>query len=134
MAGLRYSPAYYSYIKSREQQGNLVTVDSTDALFELLLKGRIDVFVNTKESVVWQATQKGLLDQISILDYEIKTSDYFFTVSKKSSRIQKKQRFIRDMDNCVRMIKQNGKYQKIAEKYGLKELSATELKTMKSRY
>lgn len=121
MAGLRYSQTYYDYIQKRESTGNLVVADSTEALFELLIKGRIDVFVNTKESVTWQAKEKGVFDKIEILDFDVKTSQYYFTVSKKSARISDKTTLIDDMDACIKQMKTDGSYHQIAIKYGVND-------------
>lgn len=119
LAGLRYSTEFLHYIEKRQREGTIITVDSNEALFELLLKGRIDVFVNTQESVLWQAKTLGIDDTITALNYDVKTSDYFFTVSKKSPRIINKLEFVSAMDKCVQTMKKDGRYQAILKKYNL---------------
>ena len=115
--GLRYSDEFYLYILSREERGELITASDSNSLLNLLIHKRIDTFVSITDSILWTAKSMGLSKQIKILDYDIKTADYFVTVSKQSPRIKNKGVFLNSLDVCIRDIKKNGLYLAILNKY-----------------
>lgn len=119
LAGLRYSPAFLDYVKEREMAGRLViTTDGRDYL-RLLLSGIIDVFVETRETVLWRAQRLGVSGEITILDYDIKSSEYFVTVSKQTPRLEDPRSLLKSLDSCFIELKDSGRYTEIAEKYGI---------------
>lgn len=119
LAGLKYSESFLSYIDKRSKAGTLITTTTGDSCLRMLNEGIIDIFVDTEDTVRWRAQQIGLSDRIEILDYDIRTSPYFVTFSKASNRIADKTTFLEQMDQCLKAIKTDGRYKKIACKYGL---------------
>ncbi len=120
IAGLKYSPTFQEYIVAREKEGSLITTTTGDSALKMLLEGIIDVFVDTEDTVLWRAKEMGALQRIRIVEYDIKSSDYFITASKKSPRIEKQQDFLNTFDTCLAAMKQDGRYATIAEKYGIR--------------
>ena len=119
LAGLRYSEAFLTYIDKRRKAGTLITGTTGDSCLRMLTENIIDIFVDSKNTVLWRAQQTGITEKITILDYDIQTSRYFVTVSKASPRIADKPGFLEQMDDCLRVIKKDGRYREIARKYGL---------------
>ncbi len=119
LAGLKYSETFLAYIDKRRDAGTLITSTIGDSCLRMLAEGIIDVFVDTEATVRWRASQVGLLERIAVLDYDIRTSHYFVTLSKASPRIADKQGFLEQLDDCLRAIKKDGRYAAIAGKYGL---------------
>ena len=117
--GLRYSDEFYQYVMAREERGELVTASDSNTLLTLLNHNRIDVFVSITESVRWTAKSMGLINKIKLLDYDVKTAEYFVTISKQSPRIKDKVEFLNSIDACLVAIKQNGLYNEIVERYKL---------------
>lgn len=119
LAGLQYSEPFLNYIEKRSKEGTLIISTTGDSCIRMLTEGIIDIFVDTEDTVRWRAQQMGLKEKISILDYDIRTSHYFVTLSKASPRISDKVAFLEKLDGCLRKIKADGTYRKIACKYGL---------------
>jgi polar amino acid transport system substrate-binding protein len=119
LAGLRYSPEFFEYVRKRGEEGTLVTTTVENGSLRMLLKGMIDVFVDTRDSVIWRARRMGVTDKIEILDYDIKTSDYFVTISKNSPRIDHPRKVLDILDSCFEEMKTSGLYFEIAGKYGI---------------
>lgn len=117
LLGLRYSPKFYDYVQDRIKQGNIVTTPKSQYILNLLLEKRIDVYVGISESTKWYANYARAGHLIKILDYDVKTSQYFISLSKKSKRIKDKQGFLDTMDNCIKELKVTGEYEDITSKY-----------------
>ncbi|WP_167496412.1 ABC transporter substrate-binding protein [Desulfopila sp. IMCC35006] len=117
LAGLKYSPSFLEYIDRRQKAGSLITTTTGDSALRMLLEGIIDVFVDTQDTVLWRAKKMGVLNRIKIVDYDIKSSDYFMAVAKKTKRIQAPQEFLDTFDRCLAEMKKNGEYTDIAKKY-----------------
>lgn len=119
LAGLKYSPKFYEYITKREKSSNLITTTMGNSTQKMLLEGIIDIYVDTRESALWRAKQHNVEDQIRILDFDIKTSNYFVTISKKSPRITSQSKLLDSIDSCVTNLRTTGRYDIIAAKYGI---------------
>lgn len=120
LAGLRYSKAFKAYVEQRERAGTLVTATTGDSCLRMLLAGMIDVFVDTEDTVLWRAKQADALGDIKILDFDIRTSPYYVTVSRQSAGIEDKALFLNRLDETLRAAKKDGRYAAIVEKYGRK--------------
>lgn len=119
LAGLSYSPEYLNYIENRKKDGTLITTTIGESNLKMLLEGIIDIYVGTREPELWHAKQRGELDHIKILDFDIKTSEYFVTVSKKSPRITSKEEFLGSLDQCLGSLQNTSQYRDIAIQYGI---------------
>lgn len=119
LAGLKYSPAFYDYIAHREKDGNLITTTQGGSTQKMLLEGIIDIYVDTSAVALWRASQNNVEDQIKVLDFDIKTSEYFVTVSKNSTRITSQSELLESIDTCLNDLHKTGRYHDIAAKYGL---------------
>ena len=119
IAGLRYSPWFLEYVEKRKAAGTLVSTTLGDTPLRMLLQDMVDVFVDTQDTVAWRAQQSGSLDKITVLDFDIKTSEYFVTVSKNSPRITSPRTFLNTIDRCVQRLKSDGTYAEIAAQYGI---------------
>lgn len=120
LAGLKYSKDFFEYIEKRKQAKNLIIATTGNSCIRMLLEGIIDVFVDTRETILWRAKQIDILDKIKILDYDIQTRDYFVTISKASNLVKDKRDFLNKIDLCIKSSKENGQYKMITEKYGWK--------------
>ncbi len=121
LAGLKYSPEFRSFVEGKIQNGGVHVSNSNQAILRMLLAGRIDVFVNTTDTVLWNAKGLGVIDQVKILDFDIQSGDYFVTLSKRSDRIEDKQLFLQVVDACLRDLKKTGQYAEIANRYVLQK-------------
>jgi len=119
LAGLSYSPEYLKYIENRRKDGTLITTTTGESNLKMLLEGIIDIYVGTREPELWHAKQSGTLDQIKILDFDIKTSEYFVTASRKSPRIASKDEFLDLLDQCLQSLQSTTQYHDIAIQYGI---------------
>ena len=117
LLGLRYSPEFYDYVMRRQQDNRLATTTRSSYIIDMLVDKKIDVFVGISASSLWHAKNAGIADKIRILNFDVKTSDYFVTISKKSAVIKDKPLFLSQVDTCLRELKQNGQYKQITDKY-----------------
>lgn len=119
LLGLRYSPEFYDYVMARQRNNTLSTTTRSAFVLDMLLENKIDVFVGITQSAYWYAKQVDATNLIEVLDFDIKTSEYFITLSKKSPRVTNKPEFLAKMDSCIRDIKRSGKYKRILQSYGM---------------
>lgn len=119
LAGLIYSPDFLSYINQRKKNNTLITTTIGGATLKMLLEGIIDVYVDTRDTVLWRAKQEDVRDRLSIIDFDIKTSNYFLTISKNTQRIADPKSVLDRFDACIKSSKDNGSYSTIARKYGI---------------
>lgn len=117
LLGLRYSPEFYEYVMLRQKQKRLATTTRSSYVLKMLTNQQIDIFVGITQSARWYAKQQGVSDKIMILDFDIKTSDYFVSLSRKSDRVKNKKQFLSQIDNCIKQLKESGDYQKISQRY-----------------
>lgn len=119
LAGLSYTPELLEIIESKLARQEAVVANSIDAVFSQLLADipRIDITANTKSTFYWQANILGVQNKVKVLDYTIKTKQYFMTVSKQSKNIPNPELFVAKMDNCVREMKTTGEYNSILAHY-----------------
>ena len=103
----------------RKREGTLVTTTIGNSCVKMLLAGMIDVFVDTSDSALWRAKQMNALDKIKVLNFDIRTKEYFVTVSKQSKIIKDKHSFLNKLDQCINSAKKDGRFAEIASKYGM---------------
>ena len=121
LAGIRYSPEYLEYVRKRGEAGKLVEAKSNEEILRLLLDGKIDVVVSLASSTRWLASRWNARDKIEVLPLEIKTSDYFLSLSRTSKRVagQDRGRLLDAFDACVAGLKRDGRYERLLEQYDL---------------
>lgn len=119
LEGLKYSEAFHQYVTRRYQKGDLEVATSNEGLLDLLLQGKVDVIVTLESTARWLAREQGIADRIEVLPFDVKTSEYFFAVSKSSSRVPDPSTLLDDLDACVRDLKESGRYAEIQARYGL---------------
>ncbi|MFC1853742.1 substrate-binding periplasmic protein [candidate division CSSED10-310 bacterium] len=119
LEGVTYSERYLAYLRKKQAQGKVLTVRSNVYGLTMLIKKRIDILVEADSTIFWFAKQLGVTDKIKMLDFDIRTADYFLTVSKKSRKIKDPQKFLAKIDECIRGLKKDGRYAEIMKKYGL---------------
>jgi len=122
LAGLSYSPELMEIIESKAKSKQLTTGYNLVAMFSQLLAPtpRFDIMADAKTTLYWQAQKLGLSDKIKVLDYTINKKNYFITVSKKSKNITDPQAFLKETDQCIKSLKNDGRYQAILSTYGYK--------------
>jgi len=122
LAGLSYTPELLEIINNKENKHQVVTGYNFVSMFSQLLAPipRFDIIANSKSTFYWQAKALGVSDKVKVLDYSIKRKDYFVTVSKNSKNIKNPQRFLKQINTCLLMLKANGKYNEILASYGYK--------------
>jgi polar amino acid transport system substrate-binding protein len=120
LSGLRYSAAnYHDYVRRRIDAGTVVQAESNEQLLRLLVDGKVDAFVGLASTTRWLAHSLGLSDRIAVLPFAIKTGDYFLAVSRKSTHVKDKQAFLDTFDRCVLDLRKDGRYARLAAKYGM---------------
>jgi ABC-type amino acid transport substrate-binding protein len=119
LRGLRYSDAYHDYVEKRLAAGTAIQADSNDQLLQLLLAGKVDAYVNLAGTSRWLARQAGSGDQVTVLPFDVKRSDYLIAVSQKSAHIHDRQKFLDAVDGCLRQMEKDGRLSKLRAAYGL---------------
>lgn len=119
LAGLRYSSDFLNYVEKRKAAGDIVTTSVGESNLRMLLENIIDVFVDTKDTVLWRAHKLNVKDNITVLNFDIKTSEYFVTVSRNSPRITSPDKFLESIDHCVSTLKSSGRFEEISKIYGI---------------
>lgn len=117
--GLRYSPEFLAYVQAREAAGTLDITTQNISNIRKLAAGQIDIFVNTKASMLWLARDAGLGGRIKALDLVIAGGDYYVALSKASPRIADKPGFLGKLDSCLKDVKASGRYADLQRKYGI---------------
>ena len=115
--GFRYSDEFLRYIDSRRANGTLDQAPTNESNVLKLIHGRIDVFVTTIASIQSVARKLNVQDKIKILDFNIRESNYYVTVSKKTKTIDDPQRFLKIIDTCILNLQAQGEYCRLAKKY-----------------
>jgi hypothetical protein len=85
----------------------------------MLLGHHIDIFVIPRESLVWRVREMGVGDQVKVIPYDVRTSDYFLAVSRRSDRLAEPQPFLDAVDSCLRSAKRDGRHAAILAEYGI---------------
>jgi ABC-type amino acid transport substrate-binding protein len=118
--GLSYSKEFKDYIASRAGRG-VEAVNDEEAMMRMLLAGRIDVFVNSVPTILWEMKQFEAGERVRIIDFPVKSSEYFVALSKASRRLRGKDadEFLRRLDRCIAELKTDGRYVAILARYGL---------------
>ncbi len=119
LAGLAYSPEFLAYVEGRLEAGTAVTATSQEALLRMLLAGRLDVFVIPRESLVWRARAMGVADRVRVLPYDVRTSDYYVAVARRSARVADPPAFLAAVDACIAETRRDGRHRAILARYGL---------------
>jgi len=66
-----------------------------------------------------ELSSPSVIKKIKMLDFDIRTAQYFLTFSKTSRKIKNKEEFLSKIDDCVKCLKKDGRYTEIMNKYGL---------------
>ncbi|NDE16456.1 hypothetical protein EBZ80_16140 [bacterium] len=117
LAGLTYTPEFSKYLESREKKGEVTTVNTPELNIRMLVSGKIDTFVNTTPTVLWEAREIGLKEKIKPLDYVVKAGMYHVAVSRKSKRINDLGAFLEKMDRCLTATRETSFYKALSDKY-----------------
>ena len=117
LAGLSYTPEFSAYLGAREKRGDVTTVNDPELTIQMLVSGKIDAFVNTVPTVLWEAKELGLGGKIRALDFVIKARSYHVAVARKSFRIKNSKVFIGTLDQCLNATIGTSFYKAISAKY-----------------
>lgn len=116
-AGLVYSEAFHRYVEARQRARTLDITTANESNIRKLAAGLIDVFVNIESTVLWDARRIDLASNIKVIDFDIQRADYFVALSRASSRIGDKVAFVASVDQCIRELKNDGRYDSIFARY-----------------
>jgi len=119
LAGLKYSPEFLSYVEDGVDSERVHIANSNQSILRMLLAGRIDIYVNTSDTVLWNAKKLGVQKYIRVLDYDIQRGEYFVTLSRQSTRVDDKEAFLAIVDACLLRLKASGEYAEILNRYVL---------------
>lgn len=121
LSGLTHTPEILEIIESKKQKNEVTIGHSVDDMLNQMLATpqRFDIMPNSKETFLWNAKQLGILDRITIHDLFIAEKNYYITVSKFSKNIENPQQLLAQLDKCIIDLKATGRYQIIADEYGL---------------
>ncbi len=117
LAGLAHTPDFTKYLEARDKKGEVATVNTPELNIRMLVSGKIDTFVNTTPTVLWEAREIGLDGKIKPLDYVVKSGVYHVAVSRKSKRINDSKAFLEKMDRCLTTTRETSFYKAISDKY-----------------
>lgn len=117
LAGLSYTPEFSAYLAGREKMGGVATVNDQELNIRMLVSGKIDVFVNTVPTVLWQTKELGFDGKIKALDFVIKARSYHVAVARKSLRISNSKAFLGSLDQCLNATTETSFYKAITAKY-----------------
>ncbi len=120
--GLTYTPELLQIIEEKEKKR---TVNHSNSLESIILQltanpKRIDITANSMETFLWKAKQMNVLEKVKVLNFDIKTKNYYITISQKSKSIHDKKNFMKQIDQSIRQMKKDGRYSGILLKYGIK--------------
>ncbi|MFO1188091.1 MAG: hypothetical protein U1E97_00490 [Alphaproteobacteria bacterium] len=65
----------------------------------------------------WDARRLDLADSLKVIEFDVQRADYFVTVSRASPRVGDKAAFVASVDDCIREIKADGRYESILARY-----------------
>ena len=101
-------------LANKELAGADVTfLNSTDTIFEFLMRGRADLFIDTDVILSYNAARLHVLDQIEILSPQFQVTEFRLGLSKRSA-------FAADMPQLSRTIdamQKDGTVAAIVKKY-----------------
>ena len=117
LAGLAHTPEFTRYLEERDKKGEVATVNTPELNIRMLVTGKIDTFVNTTPTVLWEARELGLEDKIRPLDYVVKSGTYHVAVSRKSKRINDPAGFLERLDRCLTNTRETSFHKAISGKY-----------------
>jgi ABC-type amino acid transport substrate-binding protein len=117
LAGLAHTPEFTRYLEARDKKGDLTTVNTPESTIRMLITGKIDTFVNTTPTVLWEARELGLEDKIRPLDYVVKSGAYHVAISRKSKRVRDPAAFLKSLDDCIRNSRTTSFYKALKSKY-----------------
>ena len=117
LAGLGYTPEFSNYLAVREKIGGVTPLNDQESAVRMLVSGRIDSFVNTVPTVLWQAKELGLGGKLKPSEYVIKARTYHVAVARKSLRINSSTVFLQNLDRCLDATRETSFYKAISEKY-----------------
>lgn len=113
----------YGYANTEEfDNADYLTKESSsdsEASLKLLLNKRVDLICNSREVIlhILQNSYPDSYSEISVVQPPLKVNDLHILVSKKNPKAKK---IIGDFNKGLKIIKENGTYDKILEKYGMK--------------
>lgn len=119
LQGVRYTTEYLEYVRRPGAAAARVAAGSNEELVRLLVDGKIDVFVGLASSARWTAASLGVADQVEILPFELKNSDYFLAVSRTSRRVTDRRKALDAFDACLAQAKRDGRYARLVDTYHL---------------
>lgn len=120
--GLRYSDEYLEYLEARLAAGTADETVSNESILRMLVAGRIDAFVNQAATSRWFAHQLGLADRIRIEEFDIRTSDYFLVVSRRTTAVDDPAALVAELDECIAALKLAPAWGELRRKYAIESV------------
>ena len=118
--GLKFDVNFDKKIEQRTTQPKADSYQLTNEGIEKLILNRINVFVETAESVASIAKESGTLDKIKIHDFIVKKNDYVVVISKKTKNIANVSDFETKLNSCIKKLKDDKTIHNILDSYGIK--------------
>ncbi len=121
LAGLSHTKELRKIIEAKRTKDEVTTAYDLDAMFGQLLTNpqRFQIMASSKETLKWRSIQLNITEKVTVHDFTIKEKPYFVTVSKFSKNIKEPQIFLKNIDTCIKTLKENNTYAEVAKKYGL---------------
>lgn len=114
---MRYTDEFLDYVGARRAEGSLVELESENEIVQQLASGEIDIAVMMLSSGMRRAAALGLLDQLKILDYDVKTATYPLAVSKWSRKVDDAGALLETFDACIREMEASGEMESLVDGY-----------------
>lgn len=122
LVGLRTSDAFREYLDRRHKMSGdskIQTLSETDAIAKMLASSRVDAAVTSNAEMRYRLKKLGLTSKVSQAPLNVTTQDYFFVISKNSKILKTQPDIVVKFDQCVRQLKSNGIFEKLANKYSI---------------
>lgn len=115
---MKYSPEFDAYIKRRLAAGGVLVVDSDEEGLRAVAEGRVDAVPLMLSTALRHRRSLGLEEKVDVaMGFDIKTAGYRVAVTKTRRIIEKPEIFLKGMDECLRALKNDGRYDEIGERY-----------------
>ena len=122
LVGLRPSDTFKAWFDSRlsrKDSKETLQLNSEEQILKMLANGRIDATVASEAEFRWRSQRLGLTQRIRPTTLLIQKQPYFFVMSRRSPLFRDKPGTLKQLDQCVRHLKQSGAWVQMKNYYQL---------------
>jgi len=119
LSGVKVSKTFQQWVAEQPAQWRPQVDPSEEILVRKLVAKRLDVIVNTLNSIRFTARQLGVEDQLTFASQPIRTGDYYVVLSRKSTAVDDPEGFLGTFNECLHHLQQAGEFARLGKEYGL---------------